>query len=407
MLQLATFLLSAVLFQAAPAPPVATTGAADAITRSSAAVTGTVNPGGAATTYRFEYGTSSSYGLTTAEQDAGSGADPVAVRATLSNLTTDTTYHYRVVATNAAGLAQGADRTLRTSAAPSAPSISSRAATGVGADGATLSASVNPRSLATSVRFEYGTTTSYGSATAEQAIGAGGSSVAVNAPIGGLKPNTRYQFRAVATSAAGVTRGANRSFTTAKVPTGVAVTPSTIRPVWGTGLTLRGTVSGAGSTPVALEKQDFPYTGAFGQIATATASSSGAFTLTAPALFVTTRLRVVTNTAVVAVSPVTTVSVAVKVGLKTKRLKGKRVQLEGATWPAVPSGRVSLQRQSSSGRWGPVDHATPVPLAGGRSRYRFTVPRRTRALNYRVVVLARDGGAHVPGTSRIVTLPKR
>ena len=42
--------------------------------------------------------------------------------------------------------------------------------------GATLRARVNPRSLATSVRFEYGTTTSYGTATPEQAIGAGSSS---------------------------------------------------------------------------------------------------------------------------------------------------------------------------------------------------------------------------------------
>ena len=73
---------------------------------------------------------------------------------------------------------------------------------------------MNPRSLATTVRFEYGTSTSYGTATPEQAIGAGGSSVAVSAAIGGLKPGTKYNFRAVATSAAGITRGGNRTFTT-------------------------------------------------------------------------------------------------------------------------------------------------------------------------------------------------
>ena len=53
----------------------------------------------------------------------------------------------------------------------------------------------------------------------------------------------------------------------------MAITPSTIRPIWGTGLTITGTVTGAGSTPVALEKQDFPFTGAWAQIATATANS--------------------------------------------------------------------------------------------------------------------------------------
>ena len=90
-------------------------------------------------------------------------------------------------------------------------------------------------------------------------------------------------------------------------------------------------------------------------------------------------------------------------GLKTRRLSGGGIRLEGATWPAVPNGRVSLQRQSRSGRWGPVARTKPSPLPGGRSRYRFTVARRSRALNYRVVVVARDGGAHVPGTSRIIT----
>ena len=107
---------------------------------------------------------------------------------------------------------------------------------------------------------------------------------------------------------------------------------------------------------------------------------------------------------VVAVSPVTTVSVAVKVGLKTKRLKGRRLRVEGATWPAVQSGRISLQRQSRSGHWGFVARAKPALLTGNRSRYRFTVARRTARQNYRVVVLARDGGAHVPGTSRTLTV---
>jgi hypothetical protein len=270
-----------------------------------------------------------------------------------------------------------------------------------------VAASVNPRGLATTVRFEYGTSTAYGAATAEQAIGAGTSSVTVRAAISGLRPNTRYSYRAVATSAAGVRRGGNRTFTTGKAPTGIAVTPSTVRPIWSSSVSFRGTVTGSGATPVALEKQDFPFSGPWAQVATATSSSKGAFTLNSPALFATTRLRVVTRTAVVVVSGVTTANVAVKVGLKTQRVSGRRTRLTGATWPDVPAGRASLQRQSRSGRWGPVARTTLSPLPGGRSRYSFVVSKRSRALNYRVVVVPGDGGLHVSGHSRVATVKSR
>jgi hypothetical protein len=401
--------IAALLITAAlAAPPTATTGAADSITTGSAVVNGTVNPGGEATTYQFEYSTDTSFRLATPAVDAGSGTADVAAKATLSGLTTNTTYHYRLVATNASGVERGADKTFKTTTPPSAPTISSRAATLVTSFGATLNAAVNPQKLATNVHFEYGTSTSYGTATPDQPLAAGSSAVTVSAAIGGLKPGTRYNFRAVATSAAGIKRGSNRTFTTPKAPTGVAITPSTIRPVWGSGLTITGSVSGAGSLPVALEKQDWPFTGGFVQVATANANSRGSFNLTVPPLNVTGRLRVVTRTAVPVSSQVTTVSVAAKVGLKTRRLKRKRVRLEGTIWPAVPNGRVSLQRQSRSGRWGFVKRGRISAFDTNRSRYRIgAISRRSRALNYRVVVIARNGGANVPGTSRTITVPKR
>ena len=71
--------------------PSATTGAAKNVAQGTATVTGTVDPQGMATTYRFEYGTSTSYGLQTAESDADSGTGTVAATAGLTGLTTDTT----------------------------------------------------------------------------------------------------------------------------------------------------------------------------------------------------------------------------------------------------------------------------------------------------------------------------
>ncbi|MBE2317583.1 hypothetical protein DVA67_016490 [Solirubrobacter sp. CPCC 204708] len=405
-MQIAALLVSALF--AAQAAPTASTGAAESVTTGSAALTGVVNPNGAATTYRFEYGTSTSYGLTTPDVDAGSGSADVPARAQLSGLSANTTYHYRIVANQAGGTpVTGGDRTFRTASAPSLPSMSSRAATAVTGTTATLNAGVNPRGLATNVYFEYGTSTSYGTRTPPQAIGAGTSTVSVSAAIGGLRPNTRYNFRAVATSAAGVARTSNRTFTTPRVPTGVAITPSTVRPTWGSGLTITGTVSGSGTTPVAVEKLDFPFQGAWIPVATANSSSSGAFTLTVPPLFATTRLRVATRTPNVVTSGVSTINVAVKVGLKTSRVSTRRTRVTGTIWPSVPSGRASLQRQSRSGRWIPVTRTNVSALSGDRSRYTFTFTRsRSRTMNYRVVVNPRDNGLHVSGTSRVVSVKR-
>src|ERR1043166_3114690 len=55
---------------AAAAVPAATTGPTTAVGASTATVTGVVNPGGKATTWRVEYGTSTTYGSTTSSTSA-------------------------------------------------------------------------------------------------------------------------------------------------------------------------------------------------------------------------------------------------------------------------------------------------------------------------------------------------
>ncbi|MGH2968396.1 MAG: fibronectin type III domain-containing protein, partial [Solirubrobacteraceae bacterium] len=86
-----------------PTPPSTTTGAAKAVARTTATVTGTVDPNGSATGYHFEYGTTTAYGLQTPDEDAGEGDGDVAAEAPLAGLTPATTYHYRLVATNGNG----------------------------------------------------------------------------------------------------------------------------------------------------------------------------------------------------------------------------------------------------------------------------------------------------------------
>jgi hypothetical protein len=81
---------------------------------------GYVNPNNADTTYRFEYGLTTAYGLTSPaefEPFLGSGGAEVPVRATLTGLQPDTTYHFRIVATNSVGTTKGADKQFTTAQA--------------------------------------------------------------------------------------------------------------------------------------------------------------------------------------------------------------------------------------------------------------------------------------------------
>ena len=99
-------------------PPVVTTGPADTVTRTTAVVHGTVNPERLATTYHFEYGTTTAYGTSTPPTDAGTGTADVPASASLSGLTAGMTYHYRLVATNAGGTTPGRDTTFTAQAPP-------------------------------------------------------------------------------------------------------------------------------------------------------------------------------------------------------------------------------------------------------------------------------------------------
>ncbi len=71
------------------------------VASTSATLGAEINPGGAETTYHFEYGTTSSYGQSTPESGLASAGDSSETAAAhIQGLTPHTTYHYRVVATN-------------------------------------------------------------------------------------------------------------------------------------------------------------------------------------------------------------------------------------------------------------------------------------------------------------------
>ncbi len=119
-------------------------------TQGSATVEAKVNPSGFDTSYRFEWGPTTSYGHQAPaefEPNIGSGTEPVRVNAKLTGLSAASAYHYRIVATSPAGTTAGPDETLETLNACGLPEgrcfelVSRREAGPVGIPGETLSQS--------------------------------------------------------------------------------------------------------------------------------------------------------------------------------------------------------------------------------------------------------------------------
>jgi hypothetical protein len=209
---------------------IAVTGSPSGIASTQATLNGTVDPNGVSTTAYFQYGTTANYGSTTTSQSVGSGTTAVAVSKQITNLAMNTTYHYRIVGTNSRGTAYGEDRTFTTSQTP-IPTITTQPASSVLQTTATLGALVNPNGYTTTVQFQYGKTTAYGTTASTQNIGNGSADVTVTANLTGLQQSTLYHFRAVATNSNGTTNGPDQTFTTTPrapiVVTGAATTITT------------------------------------------------------------------------------------------------------------------------------------------------------------------------------------
>ena len=120
-----------------------------------ATLSGGVYPNALDTTYYWQYGTTTSYAAQTQPVDIGAGRAPVQVPGALTGLAPGGTYHYRLVARNADGVAYGYDSALTTVAAPG--NVAAPAITGAAIVGQTLQASAGgwtPAGLSLSYQWQ-------------------------------------------------------------------------------------------------------------------------------------------------------------------------------------------------------------------------------------------------------------
>jgi len=142
-----------------------------------------------------------------------------------------------------------ANSVTSTSAQPNTPPTAvTLAADNVTSSGARLRGQSNPNGTPTSVFFQFGTTTNYGSVSASISIGGGVNLVSFSATVN-LMASTTYHYRLCASSSAGTNYGSDMTFTTAAAPP-PTVTTLAADNIVGSSVTLNGSASGNGASAI-------------------------------------------------------------------------------------------------------------------------------------------------------------
>ena len=201
--------------------PTAMTLPACCINATGATLNGTVNANYLSTTVTFEYGITTAYGnIVTSTQSPVTGNSASSVSASISGLNSETTFHFRVKATNSLGSATGNDVTFATSP-KGVPTVITTSITSI-----TLTSAVSGGNATndggeaiTAKGVCWNTTGTATTSDSKTSDGTGTGNFTSN--ITGLTPGTTYYLRAYATNSIGTTYGNEISFATlSEVPSG-------------------------------------------------------------------------------------------------------------------------------------------------------------------------------------------
>ena len=224
-------------FTTEPAPPTVEDREPSVVaTRTSALLSGTIDPENCTTTSCFEYASQKEYEQTktyshkTRTVSAGKalGDVPVGPEA-IAELQPETVYHYRLAASNSAGTVNSNDHTFSTTPR-TPPLVTTGETSSLTQTSATITGTVNPRGLPSSYELELGTEVNgnivYNGPKAFGDAGQDFGSETLTIAMQGLAPGTTYHYRLLASNADGTAEGADRAFTTPGYPSPIALPPA-------------------------------------------------------------------------------------------------------------------------------------------------------------------------------------
>ncbi|MGC4122586.1 MAG: hypothetical protein QM765_50055 [Myxococcales bacterium] len=241
--------------------PTVSTNSASNLTGTGATLSGSANPGGAATTAWFRYATASpgtcndTFGTrapASGGSSLGSGNTSASFNQAISGLTAGTTYYYCAIAQNLKGTAFGSVVSFVT---PTPPLASTGAATYVTSNGARLNGTGTPNGSSSTGHFRYSTTSpgscndTFGSRAPasgpDSGLGTSYSAQSFIQDISGLTSGVTYYFCAIVQSAEGIAFGSVMSFTTTGGPT---VSTNAATSVTASSATMNGSATPNGAT---------------------------------------------------------------------------------------------------------------------------------------------------------------
>jgi uncharacterized protein (TIGR02145 family) len=212
-----------------PSPPVISTTAATEISTTSAVSGGNITADGGAPIISKGVCWNTTTDPTVANSKTSESGESLSFTSNITRLLPNTTYYVRAYATNSAGTSYGKSVSFKTLG--DKPVSNALNTSDIQLTTATLNGTVNPNSLETTVTFEYGKTTSYGSTlVAQQSPLSGDSEGNVTADLTELAPGTTYHFRIKAENTLGITYSSDITFTTlGSVPSATALAAANLQ----------------------------------------------------------------------------------------------------------------------------------------------------------------------------------